>query len=43
MRKTEIYHMGSPYREDLSISGYTLSWGVCGEMKYSSSMSARRS
>ena len=27
MRKTEIYHMGSPYREDLSISGYTFGHG----------------
>ena len=27
MRKTEIYTMGSPYREDLRITGYTFGHG----------------
>lgn len=27
MRKTEIYKLGSPYREDLTISGYTFGHG----------------
>ena len=27
MRKIEVYKMGSPYREDLSISGYSFGHG----------------
>lgn len=27
MRKTEVFAMGSPYREELKISGYTFGYG----------------